>query len=314
LKSIVNINKATPIFMITDIRSLINRLDAIEEGAIGAAIGGGLGGLAGSALGPIGTAGGAAAGAALGSKVGDYLSSIFNHRDSSIDTNHPVVKDTSSPTGFSSGVTGDNVHPPEQGFKNKDNKTDGGKVDALGVPDGGYSAYPQMIFSPSPNLKEGGEYTYQIQKAEEGRRRSGNVLKILGTYRFNDATLAVFEKDQPLKHWVDLGAVGGVGDSREDWEPQGYKFVGSQMFSSTNKFGDCLGQAEKYKGSMLKSDIVVAATWQLVAFTKPDGNPGIHCLGVEYVGPEQLWSSRGVKALTDLVNSIDLKGVEQLKK
>jgi len=295
---------------------LVNTLDQkrpVQEGAIGAAIGGGLGGVAGSALGPLGIVGGAAAGAALGSKAGDLMSKLFNHKDDDTDFDDgPVNQDSNSPTGYVTG-SGQVVQPPAGGLKPQPSRSPGDS-DANGVPDGGYKSYSPSIFSVKTALPTGGDYGEKIKRAMAIRSSwLGQSIKVLGTWDYKGASVAVAEYDAPRKHWVDTSELGGTGDTREDWEPLGYKFLGSKRFDTSNKFGNCIGNAEHYKAGIMGSDIMVIETTQLVAFSQPTGTPGMHYLKSVFCGPSQVWKSGGLNALQDLVNSIDLKGVEQLK-
>jgi len=303
--------------MINDIRSLINRLDAIEEGAVGAAIGGGLGGLAGSALGPIGTVGGAAAGAALGSKVGDFVSGLFNSgsRIHAPDVN--IAKDSSSPTGFTHSDTGNPVSPPKKGFVTSVKQALGSDVDDLGVKRDGYKKYPPMIFVPTTKLKPSDSPLADIMKHAEDIRmkKYGFPCTSLGTWDYKDAVLGLWERDQYMDGaWADFATIGGIaGDLQPFFKFAGYTARGDSIFTSSNKFGGSAGGITKFD-TREGEQVIFAETFQKVAIELPNGDPGQHLLCAQFLGPIDTWTKGGgQRALKEMFNSVDLKGVKQLK-
>jgi len=289
--------------MITDIRSLINRLDAIEEGAIGAAIGGGLGSLVGQRD----------AGAKMGSDLGDFVSNLFNKSDRTHTQDAPVNKDSNSPTGYVHASTGDAVKPPQKGFMTTVKQALGSDVDNLGVPKNGYKKYPQMIFDVNTSLKTGGEYADIIIKTEAQRGKNcGWPVIVRSTYDYKGATLALIERDQWMQgFWDDMANTPGFGDNAKLFAPFGWKLIAHSDGITSNKFGNANAHAEKYNTD--EGVMVAFETTQIVPFTSPTGQPSMHLLGVEFVGPEDTWNEGARRAIKDLINSIDLKGVKQLK-
>jgi hypothetical protein len=299
---------------------LVNSLDqkpAVQEGAIGAAIGGGLGGIAGSALGPLGIVGGAAAGAALGSKAGDFLSNIFDTGSQTYTPNVAVKKDSSSPTGFVNATTGDAITPPVKGFMTKVKQAAGMKVDDLGVPENGYKKYPPMIFSPTTNLKPTDSPLAGIMKqAQDTRMKSyGFPCTSLGTWDYKGAVLGLWERDQYMDGmWDDFGTLGGIaGDLQPFFKPFGYTASGSDHFTSSNKFGGSAGGITKFN-TKEGQEVIFGETFQKVAIVLPSGDPGQHLLCAQFLGPIDIWiKGGGQQALKEMFNSVELKGVKQLK-
>jgi len=266
------------------------------EGEIGRKIGSTIGGIfgkrAGDRLGQI------------GSNIGDIFDEPGSDKSSEQDSDNSTGYVTKSGQAIVPPPGGMKVQP-QRGAEDNDEK---------GVIDGGYKPYASSIFSVNSNLSPGGKYSAQIEKAMSIRSKFlGQRISVLNTYDYNGATLSINEYDAPLKHWVDTSSLGGRGDTREDWEPLGYKFLGSKRFDSSNKFGNCIGNAEKYKGSMFSSNILVAETTQLVAFKQPTGTPGMHYLKAVFCGPVESWQSGGLNALMSLVDSVELKGVVEIK-
>ena len=295
---------------------LVNSLDqkpAVQEGAIGAAIGGGLGGIAGAALGPLGIVGGAAAGAALGSKAGDFLANIFDKGSQTYTPNVAVKKDSLSPTGFVNATTGDQITPHEKGFGTKVKQALGSDVDDLGVAKNGYKKYPEMVFDASSSLKPGGAYAEIIQQVTEKRGKdTGLPVTIRGTWDYQGATLVLVERDQWMQgFWADMATTPGGGNTYHLFAPLGWKGVATSDSLVNTKFGTANGHAEKYDTA--QGSMVVYETTQMVPLKLPTGQPGMHMLSVTFCGPESTWGTGARKAVIDLINSITLKGVTQLK-
>ena len=299
-----------------DLMATLDQKQPGEEGAIGAAIGGGLGGIAGSALGPLGIVGGAAAGAALGSKAGDFLSDIFDTGSKTQSKFVPVANDPASPTGFSNASTGANVEPPKKGFSTKVKQAVGMKVDDLGVPENGYKKHAEMIFTANTSLKPGGgEFADNLKTVEQARmKKAGWPVTVRGTWDFNGAALALMERDQYFAgNWFDFSQLGADGPSdAQFYQTVGYNIAGHQASTAHTKFGGAHANVEKYIASG-GQEVIKAEVTQLVAFTKPDGDPGLHLMMVQFLGPIDAWSKGGQKALINLANSVDMQGLKPIK-
>ena len=296
-----------------DLMNSLDQKQPVNEGAVGAAIGGGLGGIAGSALGPLGIVGGAAAGAALGSKAGDFLANIFDKGSQTYTPNVAISKDKNIPTGFVNATTGDAIKPPEKGFGTKVKQALGSDVDDLGVAKNGYKKYPEMVFNASSSLKPGGKYAEIIQQVTEKRGKDcGLPVTIRGTWDYQGATLVLHERDQWMQgFWADMATTPGGGNIYHLFAPLGWKGVGHSESLVNTKFGNANGHAEKYDTA--DGPMVVYETTQMVPLKLPDGQPGMHMLSVTFCGPETVWGTGARKAVVDLINSITLNGVTQLK-
>jgi hypothetical protein len=301
---------------------LVNSLDQkqpVNEGAIGAVIGGGLGGIAGSALGPLGIVGGAAAGAALGSKAGDFISGLVDGGSRMPATNASISKDPSSPTGFTQSDTGSAVTPPKKGFMTSVKQAAGMDVDDLGVKMNGYKKYPPMIFSPTTSLKPSSSPLADIMKqAEDIRMKTyGFPCTCLGTWDYKGAVLGLFERDQYMDGaWADYATIGGIpGDLQPFFKSFGYTTSGQGdiPFTSSNKFGGSAGGITKFN-TKEGQEVILGETFQKVAIVLPNGDPGQHLLCAQFLGPIDIWiKGGGQAALKEIFNSVELKGVKQLK-
>jgi len=302
--------------MINDIRTLINRLDSIEEGTIGAAIGGGLGGLAGSLLGPVGTVGGAAAGAALGSKVGDSISDFFSPTSKGHSTG-TAQQNSASPSGYMAagpdgttmvGLTG----APDgtqfgQDYDGKPSGSGDNRIDKFGNKGSDYIPQPNVIsVKGTIGLSSGGSFADEIQKLESGR---GSGLKLTQSWDFKNSTLAILEAERggEGRIWTNIASLPGfsMGDEMgKFYQKYGYKLTSDKDSVTSAKLGIFRTEEQHLSKGMLSKEIIIRNSFMLYAFQTSQGK-GIHLIQVAYIGPQSDYQNGGLEAMNALLNSLE---------
>jgi hypothetical protein len=289
--------------MINDIRTLINKLERIEEGEIGAKIGGALGSLIGQRD----------AGTKIGSDIGDFFSpGSKGHYSGPASSPSP-----SSPSGYQAmgpdGKTMVNLTNAPDGTQFGQDHADkpktnpnGGRTDKFGVSDGEYVVQSTTSIKGTIGLKSGGSFADEIQKLESGR---GSGLKLSQSWDFKNSTLAILEGERADggSIWKNLASLGSfdMGDEvAQFYQKHGYKLTSDKDSVTPGKLGTFRTEEQRLTKGMLSKDIVVRNSFALFAFESPKGK-GLHIIQVSFIGPASDYASGGLEAMNALLNSLE---------
>ena len=295
--------------MINDIRTLIDKLERIEEGEIGAKIGGALGSLIGQKD----------AGAKIGSNIGDFF-----HPSSKGHTQGPMTRNpssaSSSPGSSSSGgfqalgpdgktmvnLTGapDGTQIGQDHADKPRTNPNGGRTDKFGVSDGEYIEQPTISVNGKIGLKSGGSFADEIQKLESGR---GTGLKLNQSWAFKNSTLAVLEGERADggRIWKNLASLGSfdMGDEvAQFYQKYGYKLTSDKDSVTPSKLGTFRTEEQQLTKGF--KNVIVRNSFMLFAFESPKGK-GLHIIQVSFIGPATDYQSGGLQALNSLINNLE---------
>jgi hypothetical protein len=306
---LIRINKKTENFMINDIRTLIDKLERIEEGEIGAKIGGALGGLIGQQD----------AGAKIGSDIGDFFSPTSKGHSSGPITRNPSSASnpagTSSSSGYQAlgpdGKTMVGVIDAPDGTRVGQDHADkprtnpnGGRTDKFGVSDGEYIEQSTISVNGKIGLTSGGSFADEIQKLESGR---GTGLKLNQSWGFKNSTLAVLEGERADggRIWKNLASLGSfdMGDEvAQFYQKYGYKLTSDKDSVTPSKLGTFRTEEQQLTKGF--KNIIVRNSFMLFAFESPKGK-GLHIIQVSFIGPATDYQSGGLQALNSLINNLE---------
>ena len=292
--------------MINDIRTLIDKLERIEEGEIGAKIGGALGSLIGQKD----------AGAKIGSDIGDFFhpTSKVSSKGSASPSSSPS---TNSSSGYQAlgpdGKTMVNLTAAPDGTQFGQDHADkprtnsnGGRTDKFGVSDGEYIEQSTISIKGTIGLKSGGSFADEIQKLESGR---GTGLNLNQSWAFKNSTLAVLEGERADggRIWKNLASIGSfdMGDEvAQFYQKNGYKLTSDKDSVTPSKLGTFRTEEQRLSKGMLGKEIIIRNSFMLFAFESPKGK-GLHIIQVSFIGPATDYQNGGLEAVGSLLNSLE---------
>jgi len=294
--------------MINDIRTLIDKLERIEEGEIGAKIGGALGSLIGQKD----------AGAKIGSDIGDFFSP--GSKGHSTGPVSPTISSSPSSSGGyqalgPDGKTMVNLTAAPDGTqfgqdhpdKPRGGRPDGtGRIDKFGNTDGDYKTQTTISVKGTIGLKSGGSFADEIQKLESGR---GTGLKLNQSWDFKNSTLAVLEGERADSSsiWKNLASLSSfdMGDQiAKFYQKHGYKLTSDKDSVTPSKLGTFRTEEQRLSKGMFGKDIVVRNSFALFAFESARGK-GLHIIQASFIGPVSDYTSGGLEAINALLNSLE---------
>lgn len=297
------------------IRQLVDNLDRLQEGSIGAKIGGFLGGLVGAKD----------AGSQLGSDIGDAIGHVFNPETKA---NQPVQQVSSSSSSGAKYITTNpdgstsDVKPPPGGWDADDS---GSKYDdkikdfrdKYGNTAKDYVAQPNTV---AISASYGGQTASSKLQGELQRIATarGTGEKEVKSWTWHNSVLCLLEADRSRQDtalgtttgvWSDitrLATMGGGDQFVGLYKRLGYTdFMGDNVFVQQGPLGNLFG--ERHEMRREGAEIVIVNLSQFFAFQSSQGK-GLHLYCVSYIGPREDWTQGGKAQLDALSASVSLSG------